>query len=94
MAIRAVGDIIEDYDTDKLFPTLGDTKIRVTGLGELSPIGHFFNLAIFLIAQSGTIFGGSTEKSYALIFDKKWVGLHFGRFFYKLVPKQDHTVAL
>ena len=27
MAIRAVGDIIEDYDSDKLFPVLGESLL-------------------------------------------------------------------
>ena len=28
MAIRAVGDIIEDYDSDKLFPVLGESSAK------------------------------------------------------------------
>jgi hypothetical protein len=68
MAIRAVGDIIEDYDTDKLFPTLGDTKIRVTGLGELLPIGHFFNLAIFLKCPKWYNFWGLYGKKLCINF--------------------------
>jgi len=31
MAIRAVGDIIEDYDTDKLFPVLGESDFAFLG---------------------------------------------------------------
>lgn len=34
MAIRAVGNIIEDYDSDKLFPVLG-IKILIFFLGKL-----------------------------------------------------------
>ena len=30
-AIKSVGDIIEDYDTDKLFPVLGFGKIEKKG---------------------------------------------------------------
>jgi hypothetical protein len=68
---------------DSFVPRFDCNANRVTRLGEFSPIywviaylGHIFNykrsqncLATLLLC-----------KRYVYIFDKKWVGLHFGRF--------------
>jgi hypothetical protein len=50
-------------------------------LGKFSPIGRLFTLGSFLkITEAGEIFGYFFQQlSLGIDFDKKRVGLHFGR---------------
>jgi hypothetical protein len=58
----------------------------VARLGEFSPNGKPFTVASLLkIAESAHILILLFHKHASCInFDKKWIGLHFGRFFHKL----------
>jgi hypothetical protein len=64
-------------------PELRTVRTRVTGLGEFSRIGWFFSLGQFFNYKSSLNLSHFFPRcdSYALILAKKWVGLHFGRFF-------------
>jgi hypothetical protein len=60
----------------------GDQVGRIFTLGSIVYFGQFFNY------KSSSIFLGLTlfhEISHELILWKKWVGLHFGRLFRKLI---------
>jgi hypothetical protein len=56
---------------------------RVTRLGEFSPIRRLFTLGSFLKKYKRKLIFGllNTAEKLCINFDKKWVGLHFGRFF-------------
>jgi hypothetical protein len=59
--------------------------IRVTRLAEFSPIGRlFFKSARFWSHRYSPNFGLLFPRLLTNL-DKKWVGLHFGRFFIKLI---------
>jgi hypothetical protein len=55
------------------------------GLGDFSPTGWLFTLGCFLTGKSSPInlVHFSWYRRLCIKFDKKWVGLHFGRFFHK-----------
>jgi hypothetical protein len=63
------------------------TGIRVTRLGQFLPIGWLFTLGSVLKLTKVAKFLGLLFPRYQLCinFDKKWVGLHFGRLFHKLI---------
>jgi hypothetical protein len=71
---------------------------RVTRLGEFSPNRRFVSLdrlfQNYTISPNvlATIYHG---KIFVINFNKKWVGLHLGRFFHKLIwsPWPQATVA-
>jgi hypothetical protein len=71
---------------------------RVARLGEFSPNGLLFSLGSGLKTTeeahiSGLLFSHCT--SYVRKnFDKKWIGLHFGRLFHKLIWSPWTTVTL
>jgi hypothetical protein len=60
---------------------------RATRLGEFSPIGRSFTLWQNKITELAQLFGGYFFPKYRLSinFDKKLIGLRFGRFFQKLI---------
>jgi hypothetical protein len=65
---------------------------RVTRMGEFSPIGRFLSLEFFSkLSEVAYIIGYSfLWKKLCINFDKKWVGLHFGRF----LKSGHHLVTL
>jgi hypothetical protein len=61
---------------------------RVTRLGEFSPIGRLFTFCSFSeITEAARVYKlpFSTDEVKYLSLAKKCVGLHFGRFFQKLI---------
>jgi hypothetical protein len=63
--------------------------IRVTRLGKFSPNGQVFTLGRFLkMTEIAPSFGATFFPKYRLCidFDKKIVGLHFGRIFSRTYP--------
>jgi hypothetical protein len=58
-----------------------------TRLGEFSPIGWLFTLgSIFKLHNQATFLGYFSPRLWLrIIYDKRRGGLHFGRFFHKLV---------
>jgi hypothetical protein len=59
---------------------------RVTRLGDFLPIGYVFTLGYFIYLSCRILGYFLTRLRFVCTnFDKKWVGLHFGRFFHKLI---------
>jgi hypothetical protein len=69
---------------EKKNPTAVDDRTRVTVLGEFSPVGDCFTLDIFWKLPKKPTFL-ATFSTVVHNLTKKVVGLHFGRFFNKLI---------
>jgi hypothetical protein len=64
---------------------------RVTWLGKFSPVGCLLWAGFFITTVARTLVLLFSRFWFRISFAKKWVGLHFGRFFYKPIWSHCRT---
>jgi hypothetical protein len=86
-AIRYNEILVAGGRTSNRFLDSVEVRVRVTRLGDFSPIWRLFTLATFWkITEVPQIFGMLFPCLILCIkFEKKWFGLHFGRLCHKLI---------